>query len=135
MQEENPMLSRRSLLLAALAASSASVPPALAGPQPFDAAAFDAAQKAGKPIFIAIDASWCPICAVQRPILSELTANPKFKDLEYFNIDFDSQKNLVRRFGARMQSTLIAFKGAKEQGRSVGETNRSAIAALLNKVL
>ena len=129
------MLSRRSILLAALATSSAAVPAALAGPRPFDATAFDAAQKAGKPIFIAIDASWCPTCAVQRPILNQLTADPKFKDLEYFNIDFDTQKDLVRRFSARMQSTLIAFKGTKEQGRSVGETNRSAIAALLNKVL
>ena len=72
---------------------------------------------------------------MQRPILNQLTADPKFKDLEYFNIDFDTQKDLVRRFSARMQSTLIAFKGTKEQGRSVGETNRSAIAALLNKVL
>jgi thioredoxin 1 len=128
------MLSRRSLLLAALTANTAA-PALAAGAQPFDAAAFADAQKAGKPILVAIDASWCPICKVQRPILSDLTADPKFKDLAYFTIDFDSRKDLVRRFGARMQSTLIAFKGAKEQGRSVGETNRGSIAALVNKVL
>jgi hypothetical protein len=46
-----------------------------------------------------------------------------------------SQKELVRRFGARMQSTLISFKGDKEQARSAGDTNRASIAALLNKVL
>jgi thioredoxin 1 len=34
-----------------------------------------------------------------------------------------------------MQSTLIAFKGANEEGRSVGDTKRDSIAALLNKVL
>jgi hypothetical protein len=62
-------------------------------------------------------------------------ADPKFKDLTYFVIDFDSQKDLVRRFGVRTQSTLIAFKGAAEQGRSVGDSNRTSIAALLNKVL
>ena len=39
-------------------------------------------------------------------------------------IDFDSQKDLVNRFGARMQSTLITFKGDKEEGRSVGDTKR-----------
>ena len=130
------MLSRRSVLAVALAASTAALSPALAaGPQPFDAAAFADAQKAGKPIFVAIHATWCPICKAQKPILSELMAEPQFRNLVYFTIDFDSQKDLVRRFGARMQSTLISFKGEKEEGRSVGDSNRASISALLNKVL
>jgi thioredoxin 1 len=130
------MLSRRSILIAALAASAAAMSPALAvGPRPFDAAAFAQAQEAGKPVFVAIHASWCPICKAQAPILSELMTDSKFKDLVYFTIDFDSQKDLVRRFGARMQSTLIAFKGTKEEGRSVGDSNRTSISALLNKTL
>jgi len=130
------MLSRRSLLFAAVAASAAiATPTSAAGPQPFNDAAFAEAQKAGKPIFVAIHASWCRICKAQEPILAQLMGDPRFKDLVYFTIDFDSQKDLVRRFGARMQSTLISFKGATEQGRSVGDTNRQSIAALLNKVL
>jgi thioredoxin 1 len=130
------MLSRRTVLFAAAAASFAPAAPALAATaQPFNDAAFAEAQKTGKPIFVAIHASWCPICKAQTPILAQLMADPKFKDLVYFTIDFDSQKDLVRRFGARMQSTLISFKGATEQGRSVGDTNRQSIAALLNKVL
>jgi thioredoxin 1 len=130
------MLSRRSVLLAAVVASAGFAAPACAaGPQPFDDAAFAAAQKAGKPIFVAIHASWCPVCKAQKPILADLMADPKFKDLAYFTIDFDSQKDLVQRFGARMQSTLIAFKGVSEQGRSVGDSKRDSIAALLNKVL
>jgi len=129
------MLSRRSVLIA-IAASAAVMAPALAaGPQPFDAAAFAEAQKAGKPVFVAIHATWCPICKAQAPILSELMADSKFKNLVYFTIDFDSQKDLVRRFGAQKQSTLISFKGDKEEGRSVGDTNRGSISALLNKVL
>jgi thioredoxin 1 len=129
------MLSRRSLLLAAAASAAAAAPALAAGPRPFDDAAFAAAQKANKPIFIAIHASWCPTCKAQTPILADLMADSKFNDLVYFTIDFDSQKDLVRRFGARMQSTLIAFKGANEEGRSVGDTKRESIAALLNKAL
>ena len=130
------MLSRRSVLVAAITASAAAMSPARAvGPQPFSAAAFADAQRAGKPIFVAIHATWCPICKAQAPILSELMADSKFKDLVYFTIDFDSQKDLVRRFGARMQSTLISFKGVQEEGRSVGDFNRASISALLNKVL
>jgi thioredoxin 1 len=132
------MLSRRALLLSGLLASAgaAALTPAFAvGPRPFDNQAFAEAQKAGKPIFVAIHATWCPTCKAQTPILSELMADPKFKDLVYFTIDFDSQKDLVRRFGARMQSTLIAFIGSKEQGRSVGDSNRASISDLLNLVL
>jgi thioredoxin 1 len=132
------MLSRRSVLLSVLLATAgaAAVTPAFAvEPQPFDNQAFAEAQKAGKPIFVAIHATWCPTCKAQKPILSELMADPKFKDLTYFTIDFDSQKDLVRRFGAQKQSTLIAFIGSKEQGRSVGDSNRASISDLLNMVL
>jgi hypothetical protein len=48
-------------------------------------------------------------------------------------VDFDSQKDAVKAFGARMQSTLITFKGSLETGRSVGDTNPGSIAALLDK--
>jgi thiol-disulfide isomerase/thioredoxin len=101
----------------------------------FDPASFDAAQKSSKPILVAIHASWCPTCKAQKPILSELIAEPKFNDLIYFVVDFDTQKDTVRFFGAQMQSTLIAFKGTTETGRSVGDTERSSIAGLLNKTL
>jgi thiol-disulfide isomerase/thioredoxin len=130
------MFSRRSMIFVAVAASLGFVAPALSTEtKTFDQAAFAAAQKAGKPIFIGVHASWCPICAKQKPILSELMADPKFKNLVYFVVDFDSQKDVVKNFGVPMQSTLIAFKGATETGRSVGETDRSSIAALLNKTL
>jgi len=130
------MRSRRSFVLAAIAVNAAPIALAFATETgTFDAVSFAATQKAGKPILVAIHASWCPTCAAQRPILSELMAEPKFKDLIYFVVDFDSQKDAVKFFGARMQSTLIAFKGMTETGRSVGDTERSSIAALLNKTL
>ena len=130
------MLTRRSILIASLVAGTFPASPALSETAPtFDAKAFADAQKAGRPILISIHASWCPTCKAQAPILSELRANPKFKDLAHFVIDFDSQKDLVNRFGARMQSTLIAFKGEKEEGRSVGDTKRDSIYALVGKLL
>ena len=63
-----------------------------------------------------------------------LMSAPKFKT-RYFIVDFDAQKDAVKYFGVRTQSTLIAFKGLTETGRSVGDTERSSIAALLNKTL
>ncbi len=98
---------------------------------PFSRAAFDAAQTEGKPILVQITASWCPVCAKQKPILSHLLSEPRFKDLIVYNIDFDSQKDLVREMGAQKQSTLIVFTGKTEKGRSTGETDPAAIESLL----
>jgi thioredoxin 1 len=103
--------------------------------QPFTPEAFQAAQDQHKSILIEIHASWCPTCQAQKPILSNLFAQPKFKDLTVFRVDFDSQKKEVRGFGARIQSTLIVFKGHDEVGRSVGQTRPDAIAALLDKAI
>ncbi|MGU3388867.1 thioredoxin family protein [Methylobacterium sp. 13MFTsu3.1M2] len=109
---------------------------ALAGEiRPFSDAAFEAAQKGGKPVLIAVSAPWCPICRTQKPILAKLAAEPRFKDLQIFDIDFDSQKELLRRLNVRMQSTLIAYKGATEVGRSVGETQPEWIEGLVEKTL
>jgi thioredoxin 1 len=130
------MLSRRSVLFATVTAISALAAPAFAAEmKTFDPDSFAAAQQAGKPILVAIHAPWCPTCKAQKPILSELMAEPKFKNLVYFVVDFDGQKEAVRYFGARVQSTLITFKGATETDRSVGDTEPSSIAALLNKTL
>jgi thioredoxin 1 len=130
------MISRRHFLASVGAAVVVSFGAADAGnEQSFTAQAFRAAQDAGKPILVDIEASWCPTCRTQARILNELTAQPKFRDLVVLRVDFDSQKQEVRNFGARAQSTLIVFKGTDEVGRSVGDTNPSTIAALLAKAI
>ena len=130
---------RRSLLaLAALAALPALgfAPAARAGEaRPYTQEAFAAAQAAGHPILVEVSAPWCPICRTQKPILAKLATDPRFKDLQIFDVDFDSQKAVLRGFDARMQSTLIAFKGAAEVGRSVGETQAEWIEGLVEKTL
>lgn len=131
------MIDRRFVLWATLASIGAmAIAPASAFETiAFDAKAFEAAQAAGKPILIEVAAPWCPTCKVQKPILSELSRKPKFKELVAFQIDFDSQKDLLRKFGVSMQSTLISFKGQKEVGRSTGDTSTSSIEAQLDKSL
>ena len=129
------MISRRFLLQATIVCVgvTAMVPAHAFQTRPFDAKAFEAAQTAGKAILVEISAPWCPTCKAQKPILSSLAAKAKFKDLVAFEIDFDSQKDLLRKFDVFMQSTLISFKGSKEVGRSTGDTNASSIEALLDK--
>jgi thioredoxin 1 len=130
------MLSRRNFLTTAVGAA-ALLPSATfaAEEQPFTRQAFEAAQAKGQSILVEIHASWCPTCAAQKPILAKLFADPKFKNLAVFRVDFDAQKDEVRNFKARVQSTLITFKGKEEIARSVGDTHADSIADLLSLAL
>ena len=108
---------------------------AWAAGKPFNQAGFEAAQAAGKPILVEVHADWCPTCRAQEPIISELMRDAKNADFVVLRVDFDNQKDVVKRFRAQYQSTLIVFKGKKEVSRSTGETRKDAIAAQLAKAL
>jgi thioredoxin 1 len=99
--------------------------------QPYQQAAFDTAQKSGEPVLIFVEASWCPTCAKERPILQQLYETPAFANLKVFDVDFDTSKALLRQLGVQMQSTLIVYHGAKETGRMTGATDPAVIKKLL----
>jgi len=101
--------------------------------QAFTAQAFKAAQDAGKPILVEIHADWCPTCKAQQPILNKLSGETAFSNVVRLKVDFDGQKDLVKQFNAKMQSTLVLYKGKTEVARSVGETDEGRIRAMLQK--
>lgn len=130
------MINRRTFAAAlALAAMLAAAPAVAMEKKPFNQAAFDAAQAAGKPILIDVSAPWCPVCRAQAPIIAKLMAEPRFKSLVAFNVDFDSQKDVLRKLNVQRQSTLVVFKGKRETGRSTGDTSAGSIASLLGKAI
>ena len=100
---------------------------------PYDQAAFDKLAAEGKPIVLSVRAPWCPTCAKQDPIQAELMKQPAYRDYTLFTIDFDSQKDLLKKYHVAMQSTIIAFQGKSEVGRSVGDTKEASIDALMKK--
>jgi thioredoxin 1 len=104
---------------------------ARAAGEAFDRRAFEAAIAAGAPVLVDVYAAWCPICRAQQAVLGEILADPKFAEIKAFEVDFDGQKDVVRAFGARWQSTLILYADGREVARSVGETDRASIAAML----
>jgi thioredoxin-like negative regulator of GroEL len=99
--------------------------------RPFDQETFEIAQRDAEPILIEISAPWCPVCRAQKPIIQALAENPSYEGMIVLEVDFDRQKDVVRAFGARSQSTLIMFRGAEETGRSVGDTDPERIEALV----
>lgn len=99
--------------------------------QQFDAKAFQQAQAFGKTILIDVTASWCPTCRQQRPIVQEI--EKERPNLVVYEVDFDTAKDVLKRFHVQYQSTLIVFKGASEVGRSTGTTDPTQIRKLIAK--
>ena len=130
------VMTRRSFAaLAATAAVAAFARPAQAASTPYTAEAFRAAQAGGGTVVLEIWASWCPTCRAQSPIVENLMTEPKFGGARVLRVDYDAQRDVVRSFGVRSQSTLIVFKGAEERGRATGITAPQDIRALLEKGL
>jgi thiol-disulfide isomerase/thioredoxin len=109
--------------------------PVFAIGQRFDQATFDGLLKAGRPTLVMVHADWCPTCRAQEPVISELLKSPEFSTITALRVDFDGQHDIVRSFKVVQQSTLIVFKDGKEVGRSIGDTRKESIEALLRQVL
>ncbi len=121
-----------SFLLKAIVVAAVIAMPSLANAgQPFDARAFQASQAAGKSILVDVTAPWCPTCKQQRPIVQEI--EKEHPDLVVYDVDFDTAKDVLKKFRVQYQSTLIVFKGSKEVGRSTGETDPAPIRSLVAK--
>lgn len=123
--------SRFLLSLVAAPAMLFAAAPAIAGEvQPFTLAAFHAAQAAGRPVLVDAHAGWCPICQRQKPTINAMATDPAFAKLVIFKLNYDKQRAEKQVLGIRQQSTLIAYAGMAETGRSTGVTNPDKIRAL-----
>jgi thioredoxin 1 len=123
------MFTRRSILLAAMATMLAPLP-AFARSS-FSDAAFKSAASTGHPVLIEFHADWCPTCRAQEKVVNALVVDPAYRNVVVLRVLFDAEKDLLKRFRVRQQSTLIIFKNGQEMARAVGMTNPSDIADLL----
>jgi thioredoxin 1 len=124
------MFSRRSLLLSAV--STVLVPMPAFARYSFSIAAFNDAAKSGRPVLLEFHADWCPTCRAQEKVVNTLVGKPPYSNVLVLRVLFDSQKDLLKRFQVRQQSTLILFKDGAELARAVGITSTEDIASFLN---
>lgn len=101
----------------------------------FEEAAFVAAQAQGRPILIAVKAWWCPVCSSQGRSIRQITTAADYNSLVIFNVNYDKQKQVLRRFAVTRQATLIGFNGTRQTGRLDFVTDRAQIGALLGATL
>ena len=103
--------------------------------KPFACDTFKAAQSAGKAILIEAYAPWCSVCRAQQKVLDDLKANPKYDPLVVFTVNYDDQREALQALKVQRQSTLVVFKGEKETGRSLADTQAASIEKLIDTAL
>lgn len=126
------MIARRHALMLAAVLLAWAAAPALGA---FGTVNFAEALESGAPVVVHVHATWCPTCRAQKPILTKLLAEPRFKSVRAFEIDYDSEKDAMRKLAAPDRSTILVLKSGKEVARSVGDTGEETIAALIAKGL
>ena len=126
-------LARRAFLTG-LVALALIVPAHASDRLPFDQRTFDAANAAGMPILIHVTADWCETCQAQKPIVAILMADPSLSGIVVFNVDYDTQKDVLQKFGVQFQGTMIVFRTGKEVDRITALTDPLAIEGLLREI-
>lgn len=123
----------KNLILMTLLAVSAVAAQAL-DIQPYSAAALSQAQKANQPVALHFHADWCPTCRAQSQVLQGLKSEAGL-DITVLVANYDTEKDLKRRFNVRAQSTLVVLRGDKETYRVVGDTSTGGIRGALKSAL
>ncbi len=121
----NRMITALVALPLALLAMAAAAQPV----KPFSLAALKAAQAAGEPVLVDVFAPWCSTCRAQAPAIDALSRNPAAGRLVILRLDYDHQDAEKALLHVDKQSTLIAYKGGHEVGRSLGITDAQQITA------
>jgi len=123
----------RPLIVSALLLTSAAITHAIEF-QPYSAAALATAQKADKPVVLQFHADWCSTCRAQDKVLEKLKAEPGL-DVTVLKVNFDTEKDLKKKYKIQTQSTMVVLRGEKERGRLVGDTTEAGIRAALKSAL
>jgi len=121
----------RALQLFVAASAIIAVPASASEIRPFDGRGFEALQVRNAPAVIFVHAPWCPVCRAQEQTIRKLLATPQYRSVTVLTIDFDSQKALWTKFGARQQSTLIGFHGRRETARLAYNADPAKVTALI----
>jgi len=121
------------LILSATSLVAAAPPPPLVE---YSKGAFTTAQAENRPIVVFVHASWCVTCRRQQPIVQELAADNAFKtkNLVVFVVDF-GDKATLKELNVSDRSTLVAFHGKTERGRSSFVTDPTEIRGLFTSAL
>ena len=108
---------------------------AFAAGQPITAAELADIEKQGKSAVISTHADWCSTCKAQDKVLSNFMKDPDYKNVVFYQVDYDNQKDLLKTLKVRSQSTIIVYKNGKEVARATGDTKEAALSKLTRQAI
>lgn len=103
--------------------------------QPISAAELADIEKQGKSAVISTHADWCSTCKKQDKVLANLMKDPDYKNVVFYQVDYDNQKDLLKTLKVRSQSTIIVYKNGKEVARATGDTKEAALSKLTRQAI
>lgn len=89
----------------------------------YSEAEFDKLLKSGENLLAHVHADWCPTCKIQKKNLA-LIEEKNFKNIE---VNFDDDKNFIKKYKVYQQSTFVAFSNGSEIARKGGITTKEDI--------
>jgi thiol-disulfide isomerase/thioredoxin len=92
-------------------------------------------EKKAKSAVISVHADWCPTCKSQDKILINFIKDSAYKNVTFYQLEFDTQKDLLKTLKTNTQSTIIVFKGGKEVARATGDTKEEALSKLTKQAI
>jgi len=101
----------------------------------FSQEAFSVSQAANDSIIVYIFAPWCTTCKKQEAVIEKIIQDPRFDKVRYFVVDFDNDKESMRKLKANTRSTILVYKGPREITRSANDTDPVSLQSLLEKAL
>jgi thioredoxin len=123
-------MTRRELLAGCALILAAPAFPTWAGAlDRYEPRSFEEALASGRPIVVHVHAGWCPVCRAQKPVLETLAKDKAFEGVELVTVDFDKDKEFLRKHRVPTQSVILAFKNGKEVARILGITDADKIRA------
>jgi thiol-disulfide isomerase/thioredoxin len=103
--------------------------------KPFTQDLFSASQAADESMVVYVFAPWCTTCKQQEVIIDKIMHNSRFDKVRYYVVDFDNDKDSMRKLKANTRSTILIYKGKQEITRSANDTDPVSIQNLLEKAL
>lgn len=100
----------------------------------YDEANFTQALQSGTPVVLEIGASWCKQCIEQQPIMEELKR--EYTQVKFFLADFDTERELVSRYGVRGIPYFVFFDAGGEKVFEItGFQEKGVMEMLVKRVL